>query len=333
MDKVQTYIARVNLLLKVLPTIIEPKVFGLSGGTLLNLFYLNMPRYSIDIDLVWFPNDELEVLKEKARKVFEEIFVQLNKENITTVFYPKELHFDVKEKIKLPKKNRPHLGFPTNLKINVQISYYKREFLQKPTTVRLSPNARKKFGCDFEVVGLGKEEIFANKLYVACSRQAPKDIFDAFFIKKELDLDDISDVLREALIYNIVSYDRGEPSMEFGLNPMIKDNKITFDQDFVGINIEPFSYQDYLIEQKQNILDVHNLLTDRDKEFIFSIQKTEPRWDIYDFRDSFAVKARINNLEKFKKEDYRRYKRDTKNVFNALNNTPKLRPKIYNTRT
>ena len=168
---------------------------------------------------------------------------------------------------------------------------------------------------------------------MACSRQSPKDVFDAFFIKKQLDLNNISDDLREALIYNIVSYDRGEPSMEFGLNPMIKDGEELFNRNFVGINIEPFSYQDYLIEQKQNILDVHNLLTDRDKEFIFSVQRTEPRWDIYDFRDSFAVKARINNLEKFKKEDYRRYKRDTKNVFNALNNTPKLRPKIYNTRT
>lgn len=46
---------QVSLLLRLLPEIAKEKDFALHGGTAINLFYHNMPRLSVDIDLTYLP--------------------------------------------------------------------------------------------------------------------------------------------------------------------------------------------------------------------------------------------------------------------------------------
>ena len=45
------YVTEVRPLLRVLPDIARETVFGLEGGTAINLCYRDMPRLSVDIDL------------------------------------------------------------------------------------------------------------------------------------------------------------------------------------------------------------------------------------------------------------------------------------------
>ena len=47
------YVRQVELLLDVLPEIEKEKHFALKGGTAINLFYRNLPRLSVDIDLTY----------------------------------------------------------------------------------------------------------------------------------------------------------------------------------------------------------------------------------------------------------------------------------------
>ena len=47
----EAYKKQVLLLLDILPEVAKEEVFALHGGTAINLFSLNMPRLSIDIDL------------------------------------------------------------------------------------------------------------------------------------------------------------------------------------------------------------------------------------------------------------------------------------------
>jgi hypothetical protein len=49
------YTKKVNLLLKILPEIEKIEAFAIHGGTAINLFYHNMPRLSVDIDLTYIP--------------------------------------------------------------------------------------------------------------------------------------------------------------------------------------------------------------------------------------------------------------------------------------
>lgn len=50
-----TYKKQVTLLLDILPEITKEDVFALHGGTAINLFSLNMPRLSVDIDMTYIP--------------------------------------------------------------------------------------------------------------------------------------------------------------------------------------------------------------------------------------------------------------------------------------
>ena len=56
----ERYVDQVRLLLSVLPDIVREKVFALKGGTAINLFYRDMPRLSVDIDLTYLPVDDRE---------------------------------------------------------------------------------------------------------------------------------------------------------------------------------------------------------------------------------------------------------------------------------
>ncbi len=57
------YRKQVELLLDILPFVAQEKVFALKGGTAINLFDRNMPRLSVDIDLVYTPlNDRQTAL-------------------------------------------------------------------------------------------------------------------------------------------------------------------------------------------------------------------------------------------------------------------------------
>jgi hypothetical protein len=50
-----TYKKQVQLLLDVLPEVAKETCFAMHGGTAINLFYRDMPRLSVDIDLTYVP--------------------------------------------------------------------------------------------------------------------------------------------------------------------------------------------------------------------------------------------------------------------------------------
>jgi predicted nucleotidyltransferase component of viral defense system len=55
MDKNSVYYKQVQLLIQVLPLVAGEDCFALKGGTAINLFVRNLPRLSVDIDLVYLP--------------------------------------------------------------------------------------------------------------------------------------------------------------------------------------------------------------------------------------------------------------------------------------
>lgn len=61
----EDYEARVAMLVRILPHIAEEDTFALKGGTAINLFYRDLPRLSVDIDLTYLPvKDRAESLAE-----------------------------------------------------------------------------------------------------------------------------------------------------------------------------------------------------------------------------------------------------------------------------
>jgi hypothetical protein len=66
------YIETVRLLLDVAPEVFRSGVFAMKGGTAINLFVQDLPRLSVDIDVVYLPH-------QKPREVaMAEIATELN---------------------------------------------------------------------------------------------------------------------------------------------------------------------------------------------------------------------------------------------------------------
>ncbi|GJQ64250.1 MAG: hypothetical protein SCALA702_33030 [Melioribacteraceae bacterium] len=71
------YYKQVELLLRVLPVINRHDEFALKGGTAINFFVRDFPRFSIDIDLVYLPlkerDETLADLTNKLKKIRKDI--------------------------------------------------------------------------------------------------------------------------------------------------------------------------------------------------------------------------------------------------------------------
>jgi len=71
MDRTSTYYKQVQLLIQILPIIAEEDCFALKGGTAINLFEKNLPRLSVDIDLVFLPVLDLNQWRVGDTTLFE----------------------------------------------------------------------------------------------------------------------------------------------------------------------------------------------------------------------------------------------------------------------
>ena len=61
----ENYAAQVALLVRILPYVAKEEIFTLQGGTAINLFYRDLPRLSVDIDLTYLP------VKDRAESLVE----------------------------------------------------------------------------------------------------------------------------------------------------------------------------------------------------------------------------------------------------------------------
>ena len=67
------YKKQVALLIRIMPLVYKLKDFAVHGGTAINLFHQNMPRYSIDIDLTYIPIEPRTLSLEKINQYLGEL--------------------------------------------------------------------------------------------------------------------------------------------------------------------------------------------------------------------------------------------------------------------
>jgi len=90
----EAYVRTVQLLLDIAPAVFETSVFAMKGGTALNLFVQDMPRLSVDIDVVFVPYDlpredalktisaELAAAQGRVRALGYDVELRRNKDGI-----------------------------------------------------------------------------------------------------------------------------------------------------------------------------------------------------------------------------------------------------------
>ena len=169
----------------------------LKGGTAINLFYLDVARLSVDIDLNYIAHiDRDEMLGERPdiTKAVEHVATGLGYklQNGTDDHALREWHLGY----------RSHSGEPD--RIQVEINFLMRASALPPRALPAASIAQAT-PCEFPVLAI--EELFAGKIKAMIDRRHPRDLYDLFrFAKSGLNYD--SDILRKVAVLFASTMDR-----------------------------------------------------------------------------------------------------------------------------
>jgi len=158
------YARTVQLLLAVAPSVFESAVFAMKGGTALNLFVQDMPRLSVDIDVVFLPH---EMNREEALQA-------IGKELAAAKARLEKLGLEA-----TLRKTRD--GNDAKMFVSgdgVEVNFVFRGTVLPPVLVGLTAAAQEKFSANIEVPVLATPELYGSKLVAALDRQHPRDLFD-----------------------------------------------------------------------------------------------------------------------------------------------------------
>jgi hypothetical protein len=218
------YFKQAELLLRILPLIDREAEFAMKGGTAINFFARDLPRISVDIDLVYLPVGE----RDESLREISAALVRISQ--------------DIKNRIpgtKVTPRKTGGSGLLSGLFVQRQDTIVKiepnlviRGSVYPPARRLISPKAIDLFEISVESQILSDDELYAGKICAALDRQHPRDLFDIMML---LTYGNFSTAMRRAFVVYLVSHDR--PIVEV-LNPGFVDIRPVFETEFQGMTLE-----------------------------------------------------------------------------------------------
>lgn len=158
-------------------------------------------------------------------------------------------------------------------------------------------------------------ELYGGKICAAVDRQHPRDIFD---VKLLFENEGFTDEIWDGFKIGLISHYK--PINEL-LSPVLKDQKLAFDNQFAGMTSVEFSYDDYEVTRNILIKTINNRLTENDKRFLLSFETGKPQWKLFPLpilKDLPAIKWKLVNINKLIKENARKHKQMNDNLKSTL---------------
>ncbi len=289
LDSSNIYYKQVQLLLEVLPYINNEECFALKGGTAINMFVRDMPRLSVDIDLMYLPvenrTNSLKHIAESLERIAQDIEKGLRGSKV----YRLEQRGDgTLSKLQVERDA---------VRIKIETSPVMRGTVKEPTVEMVSPKVEEAFGFG-ETLVVNHDDLYAGKICAALDRQHPRDFFD---VRGLLDNEGISDSLMDVFIVYLIS--SSQPISKL-LQPNLIDISHTFEEQFVGMTTEPIELA-LLTETREELIKLlHQKLTTEHKAFLLGFKKGDPDWSLLPFENIDqlpSVKWKMLNLEKMDK--------------------------------
>ncbi len=283
--------AQSKLVLDVLP-LIDTDIFALKGGTAINFFYRNLPRLSVDIDLAYLPIENRTKSFHKIHVSLLNLQKSLNKHSYVC---RSDKKLDGKAEAKLTASQK-------DISIKIEPNYILRGSVLGSEFKQVSPKITEIFGSTLKMNCLKFEEIYAGKICAALDRQHPRDLFD---IKILLENEGITKELKNLFLFYLMSTSR--PFHEI-LNPRKQPIKKIFEDKFLGMNFERITVNDLDSAYHKLVSDLKQKIEKKDIEFLKSILKLKPNWDLSPVQNMIefpSIKWRLFNIEKmnaFKRE-------------------------------
>jgi predicted nucleotidyltransferase component of viral defense system len=291
------YLDTVRLMLAITPDVFDTPRFAMKGGTALNMFVQDLPRLSVDIDVVMRDHspdrkEALSIINAELMRVKKAVERQGHTVSVATAS-GRHLGDDVKLTVS-----------SANAQVKVEVNYVFRGTLS-PTVMRtVVPRAQSMFRVDFEVPTLSDAELYGSKLVAALDRQHPRDIFD---VQHMYDTTGLHDDFVAAFVGYLAGHNRPIHEVLFA-QPRSLENE--YEAGFVGMTVDPVSLELLTDVQARLHHDLPRALPPELREFLISLVKLEPDWSLmpYDHLPELpAIRWKMENLNKLRSRDSSRF--------------------------
>ncbi len=298
------YKKQVSLLLDILPEVAKEDVFALHGGTAINLFCLNMPRLSVDIDLTYVPaRDSRDTDFQHIRSALERIKERIRKQ-IPAISCADPIRAE--EDLKL-------ICTTSDAMVKIEVNQINRGIIAGTDTLILCDKAQETFDKFCEVRTVSQKQLWGGKINAALDRQHPRDLFD---VRNLINETGYSTDIKEGFIFFMLC---GKRPIHELLNPNLIDQSAIFESQFNGMTDNSFGYGDYQTTRDQLIKMVNESLTLEDKKFLLAFSKGEPDWRTVDYSKFPAIKWKILNIQKLKEKNPQKYNEQVEILEGILN--------------
>ncbi|QCL95476.1 nucleotidyl transferase AbiEii/AbiGii toxin family protein [Agrobacterium tumefaciens] len=278
------YQAQVRLLMRLIPIVARETCFALKGGTAINLFVRDLPRLSVDIDLMYLPmHERSEALVEidaAMKRIKTSALADLRGARVT-----ENVHDGAVLRL---------LVMAEGTQVKIEVSPVLRGVVHEPFIAPVTEAVEEVFGfAETNVVSF--EDLFAGKLVAALDRQHPRDLFD---VRGLLTHEGLSDELREAFIIYLLSHNR--PMGEV-LSGRVKDLANEYRNGFEGMTEEVIAIEELIETQHEMIKTLIGGMPDHHRAFLIGFELGEPDWSllrISHVAELPAIRWRQRNLDK-----------------------------------
>lgn len=285
MSLAESYYRQVQLLFDLLPLVAEHQCFALKGGTAINLFVRDMPRLSVDVDLVYLPGraraEAIEDIKETLLAISARIQATFPQAKVTESFKQKS------DALRLVVQR--HV-----VQVQIEVSPVLRGTISEPTIMPVNERVEGEFGyAEMKVVSL--PDLYGGKICAALDRQHPRDWFDIKFLLDSGDYD-------RSIFLGFVVYLLGHPRpLNEVLFPRWKPMRDSYESEFIGMLRDEIPLADLERTRYCLVRALAEQLTDQDVAFLLSFKSGEPDWALLPLdgiAELPAVKWKLRNISK-----------------------------------
>jgi predicted nucleotidyltransferase component of viral defense system len=286
----QLYLESARLLIRVAPLVLVDDTFALKGGTAINLFVRDMPRLSVDLDLV-FPDHTLP--REQALRRINEAIRQ-------SVARLKKQGFQTHAPASADAGETKLFVRQGAIEVKIEVNFVMRGTVNPVRMASLRQNARDTLQADLEIPVVSLQDVYGGKLVAAMDRQHPRDLFDVMQLFAH---EGITAGIRRAFVVYLASHNRPVHEVLF---PSLRDIRQEFEHNFAGMTVEPVELDTLLAARERMVHELQQGLTADERRFLMSLVAAEPEWKLLSvphLEQLPGLRWKLQNLARLQKSD------------------------------
>ena len=290
----QLYLDSARLLTRVAPLVLVDDTFALKGGTAINLFVRDMPRLSVDLDLV-FPDHTLP--REQALERINEAIRQ-------SAARMQRLGFQTHAPATAESGETKLLVRRGGIEVKIEVNFVMRGVVHPVRTASLTPNARETLQADLEIPVVSLEDVYGGKLVAAMDRQHPRDLFDVMQLFAH---EGITAGIRRTFVVYLASHNRPVHEVLF---PSLRNIRQEFENNFSGMTAEPVQLDALLAARERMVRELQQGLNANERRFLLSLVAAEPEWSLLGvphLEQLPGPRWKLQNLERLRKANARKF--------------------------